>query len=174
VSLVRSRAAQFGIKPDKIGIMGFSAGGHLASTVGTHWQKAGSDELVDGASCRPDFMVLLYPVISFKKTYGHMGSRENLIGPEPGESLVQELSNELQVDGNTPPTFLVHATDDKVVPVENTLMFYSALKKAGVIAEMHIFSRGGHGFGSGYSTGYSCDWRNDCVEWMKSLKLINK
>jgi acetyl esterase/lipase len=174
ISIVRSRAAQYGIKPDKIGIMGFSAGGHLASTVGTGWQKASQDELVDGVSCRPDFMVLLYPVISFKKNYVHMGSRQNLIGFEPNESLIEELSNELHVDGNTPPSFLVHATDDKAVPVENSIMFYSALKKEGVSAEMHIFSRGGHGFGLGFSTGYSCDWRQECAEWMRDLKLLNK
>ncbi|MEN6386790.1 MAG: alpha/beta hydrolase [Phycisphaerales bacterium] len=174
VSIVRCRAAQYGIKPDKLGIMGFSAGGHLASTVGTHWQKASPDELVNDVSCRPDFMVLLYPVISFKKTYGHMGSRQNLIGSEPNESLVEELSNELHVDGNTPPSFLVHATDDKAVPVENSIMFYSALKNTGVSTELHIFSRGGHGFGLGFSTGYSCDWRQECVEWMRDLKFLNK
>jgi acetyl esterase/lipase len=174
VSIVRSRAAQYGIKSNKIGIMGFSAGGHLASTVSTHWRKIAPDELVEGVSCRPDFVVLLYPVISFKKPYGHMGSRDNLIGPEPNESLVEELSNELHIDANTPPTFLVHATDDKIVPVENSIMFYLALKNAGVATEMHIFSRGGHGFGLGFSTGFSCDWRQECIEWMKDLKLLSK
>jgi acetyl esterase/lipase len=174
VSLVRSNAAQYGVKPDKIGLMGFSAGGRLASTVGTHWQKANPDELVNGVSCRPDFMVLLYPVVSFKKPYGHMGSKDNIIGREPNEPLVEELSNELHIDANTPPAFLVHATDDKIVPVENSIMYYSALKNAGVATEMHIFSRGGHGFGLGFSTGSSCDWRQECVEWMKDLKLLNK
>jgi acetyl esterase/lipase len=172
MSLVRSKALQYGIKPNQLGIMGFSAGGHLASTIGTHWQKPDQDDIVDGASCRPDFMILLYPVISFKKPYCHMGSRENMIGKDANDSLVEKFSNELQVDSNTPPAFLVGASNDTTVPIENSMMFYSALRKAGVMAEMHIFSRGKHGMGMGFNTGESCDWRPACIEWMKDLKLI--
>jgi acetyl esterase/lipase len=172
VSMVRSKAAEYGIRPNQIGIMGFSAGGHLASTIGTHWRKPDADDVVNGASCRPDFMVLLYPVISLKKPYCHLGSRENLIGKDANGSRVAEFSNELQVDSNTPPTFLVGASNDTTVPIENSMMFYSALRKAGVMAEMHIFSRGKHGMGMGFRTGESCDWRPACVEWMKDLKLI--
>ncbi len=164
VSLVRSKAEEFAIKEDRIGILGFSAGGHLASSIGTHWQNPDSNDIVNGASCRPDFMVLIYPVLSFRDEYCHMGSRRNLIGQTPDDSLVRDFSNELQVDPNTPPAFLVHANDDKSVPVENTLMFYSALKKAGVNAEVHIFSRGGHGFAMGLRNGNTCDWRPACIE----------
>jgi acetyl esterase/lipase len=172
VSFVRSQAAKYNLKQNQIGIMGFSAGGHLASSIGTHWQKPDADDIVANASCRPDFMILIYPVITFQKQYTHMGSRENLIGRDANDARVNEFSNELQVDANTPQAFIVHATDDKVVPVENALMFYSALKKAGVNSEMHIFRSGGHGFGMGFLKGQHCDWRPDCVQWFKNIKVV--
>ena len=145
VLIVRKHAAEWGIKPDKIGIIGFSAGGHLASTEGTHFDKVVIEDK-DNVSVRPDFMILLYPVISFGP-WAHVGSRENLIGKTPSEDLLNLYSNEKQVTTNTPPTLLVQAGDDDVVPVQNSLLFYDALLAAKVKAEMHIFEAGGHGFG---------------------------
>ncbi len=142
---VRKHAAEWGINPQKIGIIGFSAGGHLASTEGTHFDKVLVDDK-ENISVRPDFMMLIYPVISFGPM-AHVGSRENLIGKTPSSALLDLYSNEKQVTANTPPTFLVHAADDDVVPVENSEMFFDALLKAKVKAEMHIFQAGGHGFG---------------------------
>ena len=163
VLTVRKNAAQWGIKPDKIGIIGFSAGGHLASTEGTHFDKVLVDDK-ENISVRPDFMVLLYPVISFGPM-AHVASRENLIGKTPAQSLIDLYSNEKQVTTNTPPTFLVHATDDDAVPVQNTLMFYDALLSAKVKAEMHIFQAGGHGFG--LNNPKSKDkWIDWCQNWL--------
>ena len=145
VLTVRKNAAKWGINPNKIGIIGFSAGGHLASTEGTHFDKVVIEDQ-ENISVRPDFMLLLYPVISFGPM-AHVGSRENLIGKTPTPALLDLYSNEKQITANTPPTFLVHATDDDVVPVQNSLMFYDALLANKVKAEMHIFEAGGHGFG---------------------------
>jgi acetyl esterase/lipase len=142
---VRKNAKEWGINPAKIGIIGFSAGGHLASTEGTHFDKP-VIENKENISLRPDFMMLIYPVISFGDQ-AHVGSRENLIGKTPSAEQVELYSNEKQVTANTPPTFLVHAEDDNVVPVQNSLMFYDALLKNKVKAEMHLFQEGGHGFG---------------------------
>jgi acetyl esterase/lipase len=169
VLLVRENAAQWGVKPDKIGIIGFSAGGHLASTEGTHFDKLVIDDK-EGVSVRPDFMVLLYPVISFGPM-AHVGSRENLIGKTPSQDLIDLYSNEKQVTANTPPTFLVHAGDDDVVPVENTLMFYDALLKAKVKAEMHIFQAGGHGFGLN-NPKTKDKWIDWCKNWMEENGFI--
>jgi len=145
VLMVRKNAAQWGIKTDRIGIIGFSAGGHLASTEGTHFDKLVIEDK-ENISVRPDFMILLYPVISFGPM-AHVGSRENLIGKTPSADLLNLYSNEKQISPNTPVTLLVHATDDDVVPVQNSVMFYENLLTAKVKAEMHIFESGGHGFG---------------------------
>jgi acetyl esterase/lipase len=145
IQMVRKRAAEWGIDPNKIGIIGFSAGGHLASTAGTHFDKP-VIENKENISLRPDFMMLIYPVITFGE-FAHVGSRENLIGKTPSAAQLELYSNEKQVTTNTPPTFLVHAQDDKTVPVQNSLMFYDALLKNNVKAEMHLFQEGGHGFG---------------------------
>ncbi|WP_295667259.1 alpha/beta hydrolase [uncultured Mucilaginibacter sp.] len=169
VLMVRKNAAQWGIKPDKIGIIGFSAGGHLASTEGTHYNKPVIDDK-EGISVRPDFMVLLYPVITFGPM-AHVGSRENLIGETPSQDLIDLYSNEKQVTANTPPTFLVHAEDDDLVPVENTLMFYDALLKAKVKAEMHIFQSGGHGFGLN-NPKTKDKWIDWCKNWMEENGFI--
>ncbi|GGH23245.1 alpha/beta hydrolase [Mucilaginibacter phyllosphaerae] len=145
IQMVRENAAQWGVNPGKVGIMGFSAGGHLASTEGTHFDKVVIENKAN-VSVRPDFMMLIYPVITFgEKT--HAGSRENLIGKTPAQDLVDLYSNEKQVTANTPPTFIVHAEDDDVVPVENALMLYDALLKNKVKTEMHLYPAGGHGFG---------------------------
>ncbi|MCR8560828.1 alpha/beta hydrolase [Mucilaginibacter sp. BJC16-A38] len=161
VLMVRKNAAKWGLKTDKIGIIGFSAGGHLASTEGTHFDQV-VIENKDNISVRPDFMLLLYPVISFGPQ-AHVGSRENLIGKKPAADLVDLYSNEKQVTANTPPTFLVHAGDDTVVPVQNSLMFYESLLAAKVKAEMHLFEEGGHGFGLNNSKS-----KNKWIDWAKN------
>ncbi|HEY4327411.1 MAG TPA: alpha/beta hydrolase [Mucilaginibacter sp.] len=163
VLMVRKHAAEWGVKPDKVGIIGFSAGGHLASTEGTHFDKLVIDN-ADNISVRPDFMILLYPVITFGPN-AHVGSRENLIGKNPSEAQIALYSNEKQVTANTPPTFLVHAEDDGTVPVQNTLMFYDALLNAKVSAEMHIFQAGGHGFGLNNKKSKD-KWFDWCKNWL--------
>jgi acetyl esterase/lipase len=146
IKIVRQRSGEWHIKPDRIGIMGFSAGGHLASTAGTHYSKAviSNEEKIN---LRPDFMMLIYPVISFQENITHMGSRDQLIGKNPSKEKIDLYSNELQITKDTPPTFLVHATDDNVVKVENSLRFYEHLIQNSVPAEIHIYQKGGHGFG---------------------------
>ncbi len=167
VLMVRKNAAKWNIKTDKIGIIGFSAGGHLASTEGTHFDKVLVDNK-DNISVRPDFMVLLYPVISFGPM-GHAISRENLVGKTPTDDLLSLYSNEKQITANTPPTFLVHAEDDDVVPVQNSLMFYDSLLKAKVKAEMHIFEEGGHGFGLNNPKN-----KGKWIDWVKNWMEENK
>ena len=169
---VRANAEKWNIKKDKIGIMGFSAGGHLASTAGTHFDKGNPNatDSIDRISSRPDFMILMYPVITMSQPYMHQGSRNNLIGTMADSATAKYYSNDLQVTGETPPTLLVHATDDKAVPVENTLSFYQALKNNGVHAEMHIYPYGGHGFSLAIGKGYLQTWTDRCMEWLRSLK----
>jgi len=166
IMVVRQRAKEWNVDPSKIGIAGFSAGGHLASTAGTHFKKS----LIDNSgniSLRPDFMILLYPVISFTDSIGHIGSRNNLIGESPSPEVIRLYSNELQVTKLTPPTFLVHAGDDAVVKVANSLKFYEALNKNNVPTELFVYPKGGHGFGLVNPT--SPDrWMDRCMDWMKS------
>ncbi len=151
VRIVRKNARQWQINPGKIGVMGFSAGGHLASTIATHFEDK-IDE-ADTVSARPDFSILIYPVISMNPEITHKGSSINLLGETPGPELVASFSNELQVTANTPPAFMVHAADDKSVPVENSIAYLLALKKNSVPAELHIYEKGGHGFGMGNNRG---------------------
>ena len=160
---IRKNAKQWNINPAKVGVIGFSAGGHLASTLGTHFDKPVINNS-DNISLRPDFMALIYPVITFGK-FAHLGSLENLIGKNPSQQLVDLYSNEKQVTAATPPTFLVHAEDDNVVPVENTLVFYDALLQNKVKSEMHIYAGGGHGFGLYNSTTHDF-WFDRLKEWM--------
>ena len=176
IRMVRSRAGEWGVDPGRIGIIGFSAGGHLASSAGTHFQTRYSEpaDEIDRSSCRPDFMILMYPVISFTEWYTHKGSRRNLLGENPGEDLMESFSNEKQVTPETPPTFLVHADDDEVVPPENSIAFYLALRKAKVPAEMHIYEKGGHGFGPGAGKGACSSWMARCTDWMKGRGLLDK
>ena len=176
VRMVRSGAKRWNINPDRIGIMGFSAGGHLASSAGTHFQNRYSDarDAIDRSSCRPDFMILMYPVVSFTESFTHKGSRRNLLGENPDSELVENLSNEKQVTPETPPTFLVHAHDDNPVPPENSISFYLALRKANVPAEMHIYEKGGHGFGPGAEKGAVSSWMLRCSDWMKGRGLLEK
>ena len=164
IQLVRQRAGEWKIDPARVGIMGFSAGGHLASTEGTHFNQAviGNPEHI---SLRPDFMILLYPVISFQDSIAHKGSRENLIGKNPSAELLRKYSNELQVTSQTPPTFLVHSEDDDVVPVANTIQFYESCLHHGVPAEMHIYPKGGHGYGMNNPTTPD-KWTDHLKNWM--------
>jgi acetyl esterase/lipase len=157
--IVRARATEWNINPNKIGIMGFSAGGHLASTFSTHFEE----------DTKPNFSILIYPVISMDKSITHMGSRNNLIGNNPTSAMIKWYSNELQVTSNTPPTFLIHATDDDVVPVENSLLYYQSLKINKVPTEMHIYPAGGHGFGLANGNKSLESWPSLMIEWIKGL-----
>ena len=167
---VRSRAADFGIQPNRIGIWGFSAGGHLASTTGTHFDSGDRQaaDPIERQSSRPDFMILAYPVITMQDPYAHVRSRTNLLGEKPNPALVNELSNETQVTAQTPPTFLFHTTEDKVVPVENSVQFYLALRKAGVPAEMHIYLQGPHGVGLAANDPVLRSWPDRLADWLKA------
>jgi acetyl esterase/lipase len=170
--LTRYHADDWNLDTNRIGVMGFSAGGHLASTLGTHFDDgdpAASDP-VDRISSRPDFMVLVYPVISFDPKFGHIGSRNNLLGKNPDRELIDRFSNEKQVTGNTPSTFLIHAGNDEGVPVENSLMFYKALQEHDVPAEMHIFPTGGHGFSLAMENEHLHSWTDLCINWIKNLE----
>ena len=154
---VREHAAELRVKPDRIGIWGFSAGGHLAATAATHFD----------AGTRPDFVILAYPVITFEPPYAHQGSRKYLLGSEPDPKLVQNLSNETQVTAETPPTFLFHTSGDKTVPSENSVLFYLALRKAGVPAELHIYERGPHGVGLAQKDPVLSSWPSRLADWLK-------
>jgi acetyl esterase/lipase len=147
----------------KVGIMGFSAGGHLASTAGTHFNHPVID-VKQKVSVRPHFMILVYPVISMTDSLGHRGSRDNLLGKDPSSKKIQSFSNELQVTAQTPPAFLIHAGDDKVVDVDNSISFYEALRHKKVPAEMHIYPKGDHGFVLKMPVK---EWMNVCMKWMK-------
>jgi len=171
IRLTRAHAADWGIDPAKVGIMGFSAGGHLAATAGTHFDggdKAAADP-VDRFSSRPDFLILVYPVISMEEGTTHAGSRLNLLGEHPAADLVRHYSNELQVTAETPPTFLLHAGDDDVVPVQNSLLFYEALVAHHVPAELHLYPHGGHGFSLAIGKGRLQDWTQLCARWLAEL-----
>jgi acetyl esterase/lipase len=174
IRMVRSRAAEFEISPDRIGILGFSAGGHLASTAGTHFDSgnAAATDLIERVSSRPDFMILAYAVISFVAPYSHRGSATNLLGENPDPKLLTELSNELHVTPQTPPTFLFSTDADTAVPSENSVAFYLALRKAGVPAEMHIFEKGPHGVGLDLGDPALGEWPTLLANWMRSRGLL--
>ena len=171
IQMVRQDAAKWGINPNRIGIIGFSAGGHLASTAITHFDKVVVDNK-DNISVRPDFGILLYPVVSFGPM-AHVGSRENLIGKTPTQEQLDYYSNEKQVNANTPPTFLVHAEDDDTVPVENSIMFYDAMVKNKVKGEIHIYQAGGHGFGLHNKTTKDY-WFASLTNWMDENGWLKK
>ena len=174
IRTVRSKAAEYRLLPDRIGIMGFSAGGHLASTAGTHFDAGDSaaGDPIDRVSSRPDFLVLCYPVISFG-AFAHQGSKRNLLGENPDPQLVESLSNETQVTAQTPPTFLFHTNADAGVPVENSVLFYSALRKAGVPAELHIYERGPHGVGLAQTDEALSSWPARLADWLRIHGLLN-
>lgn len=170
---VRSHAAEFNIDPNKIGIMGFSAGGHEASTVATHFDAGNpqAPDPVDRVSSRPDFAILVYAVISMKQGITHQGSKDNLLGPNPDPALVANLSNETQVTKETPPMILFHAVDDGTVPIENSRDMLLALSKAGVSGELHEYTKGGHGFGWGATPDHSPKGWFDVTlyDWLKKM-----
>lgn len=163
---VRQNAAKYNIDANKIGIMGFSAGGHLATTLATHYDEVTYDSK-STTSARPDFSLLIYPVISMQNEITHKGSQSSLLGNNPSQELRDFYSNEKKVTSKTPPAFLIHATDDKVVIPENSINYYLALKRNGVSAELHLYEKGGHGFGLGVNN-TSKFWTRDCEEWLKS------
>ncbi|MFN7997306.1 MAG: alpha/beta hydrolase [Bryobacteraceae bacterium] len=174
IRFVRSHAGEYGIAPERIGIWGFSAGGHLASTTGTHFDGGNPQaaDPIDRVSCRPDFMILAYPVISFTTPYTHRGSLRNLLGDNPDAKLVASLSNETQVTAQTPPTFLFHTDEDKGVPPENSILFYLALRKAGVPAELHIYQRGPHGVGLAPTDAVLVTWTQRLKDWLDIRGLL--
>lgn len=169
IRTVRALAAELGVDPDKVGILGFSAGGHLASTAATHFDagKADATDPVERSGCRPDFAVLLYPVVAMATPYAHGGSKQNLLGESPDPQLVESLSNERQVTSETPPCFLVHTDEDKAVPAENSLLFYQALRRAGVPGELHVYQYGPHGLGLGQKDPAFSTWPALCATWLK-------
>ena len=176
IGVVRGKAKMFNIDVARIGVLGFSAGGHLASTAGTlfHTGNPKAVNIFDRASCRPDFMVLACPVISMTQSFTHKASKKRLLGEEPDAELVKKMSSELQVTPATPPTFLAHADDDRVVSPENSVAFYTALRKAKVPAEMHIYLEGGHGFNRGRSVTGAAIWSDRCREWMEKIGVLGK
>lgn len=166
IKLVRENAAKWGVDVAKVGIIGFSAGGHLASTAATHFQKP----LIENAantSLRPDFQIVVYPVISMKDSLTHRDSRRSLLGRNPSNELINEYSNELQVSNGTPPAYITHAADDKVVDVDNSIAYFQSLRRHNVEVEMHIYPKGGHGF-----TFRQPDWMEPLLLWMKRNKWI--
>lgn len=169
--IVRRHAKQWHINPNRIGIMGFSAGGHVASTLSTHYDQV-VYKVVDSTSARPDFSILIYPVISMEAKITHMGSRINLLGRHPSPALVRLYSNELQVNKDTPPAFLVQAMDDNVVPVQNSIDYALALRKYKIPCELHLYERGGHGFGLGRNHDTESSWPEACARWLKMHGLI--
>ena len=174
IKTVRSRAKEWGVDPGRIGILGFSAGGHLASTAATHFSESFNEarDEIDRASARPDFAVLVYPVIAFGEPFTHTGSQRNLLGADADKSLVEKFSNEKQVTPQTPPTFLIHTWEDKGVPAENSIYFYLALREAKVPAEMHIFLKGPHGFGLGQKIEGTSAWPGLCEKWMERAGFL--
>lgn len=168
--IVRRKAKQWNINPDKIGIMGFSAGGHLAATLSTHYDAKVYDS--DTTSAKPDFSLLLYPVISMKPDITHLGSMESLLGKNPTQKEIDWFSNELQVNKNTPPAFLALAGDDNVVPIQNSINYFLALKKYKIPGELHIFNQGGHGFGLAKKSSTQSNWPFLCKAWMKAMGLL--
>lgn len=172
IRLARHNAEDWKIDPEKIGVLGFSAGGHLASTVSTQYahEVDRPKDAIDALSARPDFSILAYPVISFRDASAHSGSRRNLIGENASQELIDRFSGELNVTEETPPTFLVHAQDDKGVPIENSFLYYKALHAKGVPASFHIYPSGGHGFGFGLGKGPVSGWREVLLDWMVDLK----
>ena len=167
VRIVRARASEWNVDPSRIGVLGFSAGGHLAATIGTHFDagNAAATDPPDRVTSRPDVMILIYPVITMGQ-FAHAGSKKYLLGDDPSAESIKNYSNELWVTKETPPTFLAHAVADPGVPVENTLLFAEALRKAGVPFEMHLYEKGPHGFGLAPSDPVLATWTKHCADWL--------
>lgn len=176
IRTVRARAQEFGVNPERIGMMGFSAGGHLASTAATHFDSGKPDaaDPIDRAGSRPDFLILGYPVISSDPAIAHSGSFRNLLGENPDPALLQDLSNDLRVTADTPPTFLFHTNADTGVPAENSVRFYLALRKAKVPAELHIFQNGPHGVGLAMDDPALSLWPTLLTNWLRVRGLLTR
>jgi len=174
IRTVRAHAAEWRLDPARIGIMGFSAGGHLAMTASTHVDagNAGAADIVDRVSSRPDFTVLGYPVISMTEAWTHQGSKTNLLGASPDAELARSLSGELSVTKQTPPTFLFHTNADTAVPAENSVYYYLALRKAGVPAEMHVFEKGPHGVGLANDDAALSEWSKLLANWLRVHGIV--
>jgi acetyl esterase/lipase len=171
IRLIRRNAKNLNIDTQKIGIMGFSAGGHLAASLSTLY----NDEVyvpTDTTGARPNFSLLIYPVITMQTEFTHMGSRNNLLGENPSQDLLNHFSNELQVDSLTPPAFLVHSIDDGAVPVQNSINYALALKKFNIPCELHIYQTGGHGYGMGRSNNTESSWTEACKKWLMARGLL--
>jgi acetyl esterase/lipase len=168
IRTVRARSKEWGLDPERIGILGFSAGGHLAATAGTHFigRRTDTFDPIEFESSRPDLLVLIYPVITMGQ-FAHAGSKLNLLGKEPSPKLIKLLSNEEQITKETPPTFLVHTMTDATVPVENSMMFAAALRKAGVPFEFHLYEQGKHGFGLAPTDPVLSSWPARCADWLR-------
>jgi len=169
IRMVRAHAAEYGVSVDHVGMWGFSAGGHLTATAGTRFDMGnpGAADVIDRQGCRPDFLVLAYPVITLEAPDAHAGSRKFLLGDDADPALVKEMSAQLQVTKDTPPTFIFSTTDDKTVPVVNSVLFYMALVKAGVPVEMHIFQHGAHGAGLAAANPQLSVWPSLVGKWMR-------
>jgi acetyl esterase/lipase len=169
IRLVRSHAAEYGLAEDHIGMWGFSAGGHLTASAGTHFDlgDAKATDPIEQKSSRPDFLILSYPVITMTSPYVHLGSKRNLLGETPDPALIVAMSAEMQVTPQTPPTFLFSTTDDKTVPIANSVMFYEALVRAGVPVEMHLFQHGAHGAGLATTNPQLSVWPDLLIKWMR-------
>lgn len=165
--IIRRNAVAWNIDPKKVGVIGFSAGGHLASTLSTHYADKVYD-VADTVSARPDFSLLIYPVITMDASFTHAGSRKNLIGENPSDEAIKSFSNELQVNEKTPPAFMVHSADDQTVPVKNSIVYYEQLVKYNIPSELHIFQKGGHGYGLGGSKDTQSAWPGLCISWLKA------
>ncbi len=168
---VRANAEKWNVDPAKIGVMGFSAGGHLASTLSTHFDAGdpASKDPVEQVSCRPDFSILMYPVISFSDEITHAGSKQNLLGENPDPKLVEYFSNELQVTEDTPPAILIHSADDDAVPVENSIAYFNAIMKYSDLSELHIYPYGGHGYSLAIGMGHLSSWPDRVIDWISYL-----
>jgi len=166
VRYIRRNASKWNLDPHKVGVIGFSAGGHLATTISTHYHDK-VYEVKDTISARPDFSILIYPVITMDSSFAHAGSRKHLIGVNPSEDEIRRFSNELQVNDKTPPAFLVHSGDDKSVPVKNSIVYYEALLKNKVPSELHVFQKGGHGYGLAGGRELQSAWPELCMNWLK-------
>ncbi len=171
IRVIRRNASKWNLDPKKIGVIGFSAGGHLASTISTHYAE-NVYKVPDQTSARPDFSLLIYPVISLDTTITHMGSRTNLIGRKPSAEMEQHFSNDKQINSDTPPAFLVHSADDRTVPVMNSINYFKGLQSLKIQTELHIFQKGGHGYGLGQTGGTESSWPELCVKWLKSIGVI--
>ena len=171
IRYVRRNALKWNLNPDKIGIIGFSAGGHLASTASTRYDDV-VYQAADNSSAKPNFSILIYPVISMNEKITHKGSRKNLLGIEPSNELIEKYSNDKQVNALTPPTFIVHAIDDKSVVIENSMDYFLALRKYNIASEIHFYQNGKHGFGLGREGTTSLNWSRDCEVWLMANNFL--